>query len=118
MELTTFPAVSTVSNVTPGNHPSIPNIPTIGSVRLVKGTTLVDVSRVSSAVNLNLGLYRLVGLADRNLEMDLGIVIGMWNVVMETMKVVEYGVIGEGSQILNNQKRENSAYSILIGRNL
>ena len=43
-------------------------------------------SRVLSAANLNLGLYRLVGSADRNLEMDLGIVIGKWSVVMETMK--------------------------------
>ena len=43
-------------------------------------------SRVLSAGNLNLGLYHLVGLADRNLEMDPGIVIGKWKVVMETMK--------------------------------
>ena len=31
---------------------------------------------------------------------------------------IEFGIIGEGSQILTNQKRENSAFSILIGRNL
>ena len=31
---------------------------------------------------------------------------------------IEHGIIGEGSQILTNQKRENSAFSILIGRNL
>ena len=32
--------------------------------------------------------------------------------------LIEYGIIGEGSQILTNQKRENSAFSRLIGRNL
>ena len=31
---------------------------------------------------------------------------------------IEYGIIGEVSQILTNQKRENSAFSLLIGRNL
>lgn len=31
---------------------------------------------------------------------------------------LEYEIIGEGSQILTNQERENSAFSILIGRNL
>ena len=28
---------------------------------------------------------------------------------------MEYEIIGEGSQILTNQKRENSAFSFLIG---
>ena len=32
--------------------------------------------------------------------------------------IIEYGIIGEGSQILANQKRENSAFSILMCRNL
>ena len=32
--------------------------------------------------------------------------------------LIEYGIIGEGSQILTNHKRENSVFSILIGRNL
>ena len=32
--------------------------------------------------------------------------------------VIEYEIIGEGSQISTNQKRENSAFSLLIGRNL
>ena len=31
---------------------------------------------------------------------------------------IEYAIIGEGSQILTNQKRENSAFSPLIGQNL
>ena len=31
---------------------------------------------------------------------------------------IEYGTFGEGSQISTNQKRENSAFSPLIGRNL
>ena len=28
---------------------------------------------------------------------------------------IEYDIIGEGSQILTHQKRENSAFSLLIG---
>ena len=31
------------------------------------------------------------------------------------LQVIEYGIFGEGSQILTNQKPENSAVSILIG---
>ena len=34
------------------------------------------------------------------------------------MYLIEYGIFGEGFQILNNQKRENSSFSLLIGRNL
>ena len=34
------------------------------------------------------------------------------------LRPIEHGIIGKGSQILTNQKRENSAFSILIGRNL
>ena len=33
-------------------------------------------------------------------------------------RCIEYGIIGEGSQISTNQKRDNSAFSFLIGRNL
>ena len=29
--------------------------------------------------------------------------------------VIEYGIIGEGFQIIANQKRENGALSLLIG---
>ena len=32
--------------------------------------------------------------------------------------VIEYGIFGEGSQISTNQNRENSAFSLLIGRNV
>ena len=32
--------------------------------------------------------------------------------------VIEYEIIGEGSQILTNQKRESTVFSLLIGRNL
>ena len=31
---------------------------------------------------------------------------------------IEYEIIGEGSQILTNQKRESTVFSLLIGRNL
>ena len=33
-------------------------------------------------------------------------------------RVIEYEIIGEGSQILTNQKRESTVFSLLIGRNL
>ena len=32
-------------------------------------------------------------------------------------ELIEHGIIGEGSQISTNQKRENSAFSFLIGQN-
>ena len=31
---------------------------------------------------------------------------------------IEYGIFGEVSQISTNQKRENSAFSLLIGQNM
>ena len=34
------------------------------------------------------------------------------------LAIIEYGIFGEGSRISTNQKRENSALLILIGRNL
>ena len=34
---------------------------------------------------------------------------------IETHSNIEYGISVEGSQILTNQKRENSAFSILVG---
>ena len=34
---------------------------------------------------------------------------------IDSTKIIEYEIIGEGSQILTNQKRENSAFSLLIG---
>ena len=33
------------------------------------------------------------------------------------MEEIEYSIFGEGSHILTNQKRENGAFSLLIGRN-
>ena len=35
-----------------------------------------------------------------------------------SLEDIEYEIIGEGSQISTNQKRENSAFSLLIGQNL
>ena len=32
--------------------------------------------------------------------------------------VLEYGIFEEGPQISTNQKRENTAFSLLIGRNM
>ena len=32
--------------------------------------------------------------------------------------LIEYEIIGEGSQILTNQKQESTVFSLLIGRNL
>ena len=32
--------------------------------------------------------------------------------------VIEYGIFGEGSHISTNQKLENGAFSLLIGRNM
>ena len=29
--------------------------------------------------------------------------------------MIEYGIFGEGSQILNNQQQESTVFSILIG---
>ena len=32
--------------------------------------------------------------------------------------LIEHGIFGEGSHILTNQKQENGAFSLLIGRNM
>ena len=33
-------------------------------------------------------------------------------------RIIEYGIFGEGSHNLTNQKRENGAFSLLIGQNM
>ena len=40
---------------------------------------------------------------------NLEIVVCIWKIF------IEYGIVGEGYQIYTNQKRENSAFSLLIG---
>ena len=35
-----------------------------------------------------------------------------------TGEIMEYGIIGDGSQISTNQKRESTVFSLLIGENL
>ena len=75
VERTTSPAVSTASNATPENHQSTLNIPTTGSVGVVRATTSVGGSTVSSVVSLNRGLSRRL-VRDRRREMVPGIVTG------------------------------------------
>ena len=38
--------------------------------------------------------------------------------MLQDLNPIEYGIFGEESQNLTNQKRENGAFSLLIGRNL
>ena len=42
----------------------------------------------------------------------------MTRIILRIKLLIEYGVIGEGSQILANQKRESTVISLLIGLNL
>ena len=39
------------------------------------------------------------------------------SVLVVSTQFIEYGIFGEGSHIPTNQKRENGAFSLLIGRN-
>ena len=36
----------------------------------------------------------------------------------KSISLLEFGIFGEGSQILTNHKRENSSFSFLVGLNL
>ena len=52
------------------------------------------------------------------IKYDLYLDCALTRFVKQLIKLIEYGIFGEGSHIPTNQRRENGAFSLLIGRNM